>query len=200
MAVVAVFKPLWIKDGYILRAYQFRDDGNGNGVVWAMPVDAPFPDPESCPCLEDGFLQPPKPSDALGDVMETIDGDKSPWSYLCASVLARELHEFGAIWHGCSWGTHTILGKDPWKGSRRNRDSMDFPSGNTTQWKWREPRPTEWQPQVTEDGRKITVTFYTFSGLGQEAIYRHKDSYCNGSYCFKSRRKKVATGPGGYVF
>ena len=108
MAVLAVFKPLRIKEGFVLRAYQFHSSGNGNGFVWAMPVDADFPDPDDCPRLKDTFLESPKPPAALDHVMDAIDGDGSPWSYMCASILARELAEFVAMWHGCSWGTHTI--------------------------------------------------------------------------------------------
>jgi len=37
MKVLAVFKALWIKEGFILRAYQSREGGNGNGVEWVMP-------------------------------------------------------------------------------------------------------------------------------------------------------------------
>lgn len=48
MAVLAVFKPLRIKEGSVLRAYQFREGGTGNGFVWAMPVDVEFPDSEDC--------------------------------------------------------------------------------------------------------------------------------------------------------
>ena len=115
MKVLAVFKEsLWIKDGLILRAYQFRDGmGNGNGVVWAMPVDADCPEPSECRRQRDRFLQPPKPPAALADMMKAIDGDGSPWSYLCASLLARELAEFGAMWHGCGWSEHAILGTNP---------------------------------------------------------------------------------------
>ena len=43
--VLAVFNSLRLKKGYVLRAYQFRDRGNGNAFVWAMPEDAPFPSP-----------------------------------------------------------------------------------------------------------------------------------------------------------
>ena len=48
---------------------------NGNGFVWAMPVDAEFPDPEKCPRLKNVFLEPPKPPAALDDYMDAIDGD-----------------------------------------------------------------------------------------------------------------------------
>ncbi|MGO8752105.1 MAG: hypothetical protein ACLQNE_39715 [Thermoguttaceae bacterium] len=113
MAVLAVCKPLFAKKGFVLRAYQFREGGNGNGFVWAMPVDAEFPEPQVCPKLQGVFLEPPKPPAALDDFMAAIDGNGSAWSYICASILARELAEFGAMWHGCDWDTHTILGANP---------------------------------------------------------------------------------------
>ena len=46
-------------------------------------------------------------------LMQAIEGDGSPWSYLSASILSREAAEFGAIWHGCVWSDQTILSKPP---------------------------------------------------------------------------------------
>jgi hypothetical protein len=43
--------------------------------------------------------------------MDAIPGDGTPESYMEASLLMRELGEFGALWHGRSWGTHEIIGK-----------------------------------------------------------------------------------------
>jgi hypothetical protein len=195
MAVLAVFKTLRIRDGYILRAYQFRAGGNGNGIVWAMPVDVEFPEPDNCPRLEDSFLEPPKPPTALDDVMKAIDGDGSPLSYLSASLLCRELGEFGAMWHGCSWSEHSILGESPFTARRKRTIACD-PWG----WKWRGAKPEEWQPQVGEEKNKVTVTFFTYSGLMPEGIRCHTDTFRKNSYCFKTRRKEIASGPGGYVF
>jgi hypothetical protein len=53
---------------------------------------------------------------------------------------------------------------------------------------------------VTEEGKKVTVTFYTYSGLMPEGIRRFKDTFRRGSYSFKSCRKEIATGRGGYLF
>jgi hypothetical protein len=87
MAVLAVFKPLRIKEGFVLRAYQFHSGGNGNGFIWAMPVDADFPDPEECPRLEDAFLEPPNPPAALHNVMDAIDGE---WLFLSSANLTKQ--------------------------------------------------------------------------------------------------------------
>ncbi len=202
MNVLAVFSPLRIKKGFVLRAYQFTEGGNGNAFVWAMSIDAPSYEPEECPKLEDQFLSPPKPPAALNDVMEAIDGDGTPWSYMCASLFCREISEFGAMWHGCSWGTHTILGRnpiDPWKPMRGDR--QDRPSGGPAKWTWIEREPADWRPRAADDdmGSK-TVVFFTFSGLGQEMIHRHTDKYSHGSYCFEADCHEIAMGPGGYVY
>lgn len=197
MKVVAAFGCLSVKEGYALRAYQFRQGGNGNGVVWAMPADAEFPAPERCSRLRKVFLQPPKPPKALPDVMKAIDGDGTPWSYLCASILGRELVEFGAMWHGCSWSTHRLLGSNPMRGDRQ--EATDDHSLDPAAWTWHEAEPAEWQPQVTEDGEKMAVAFFTHSGLMPEGIFRHKDTFRKGSYSFKSQQKAIATGHGGYV-
>lgn len=148
--LVGLFAPLRLRKGYVLRAYVFREEGNGNGVIWAMPEDAAFPAPEDCPTVENHLLKAPKPWDALDDPMEAIEGDGSAWSYLAASLLRRELREFGAMWHGCNWSTHFLLDDDPWKGGPPADDAspLERPTSTADQWKWLGPRPTQWGPQV----------------------------------------------------
>jgi len=201
MAVLAVFDSLRIKAGFILRAYQFRAGGNGNAFVWALPADALFPEPDDCPRLEDQFLSPPKPPAALDDLMDVIEGDGTPWSYLCASLFCREIHEFGAAWHGCDWSTHTILDCNPLSTRRASRETGHaMPSGEPEQWTWAEPEPAEWKPHVVEEADGVTVVFYTFSGLGTETIFRQTDRFTRGTYRFATDRKEIAIGPGGFVF
>lgn len=200
MATLGPFKPLRVKNGFILRAYQYYAGGNGNGVVWAMPADAPFPEPDECPRIEGRFLTPPRPPGALDDLMLAVEGNGTPWAYLCASVFCREIHEFGAMWHGIGWGTHTILDKNPLKTSRaKRRPRTDRPSG-VQEWTWLEPEPAEWKPHVVLDGPRIKVVFHTFTGHGQETIVRHIDTFREGTYAFESASAEVATGPMGYVF
>ena len=200
--IVAVFKSLHIKDGFVLRAYQFCEGGNGNGFVWALPVDADFPDPNECPRLDGVFLEPPRPPAALDEYMDAIDGDGSHWSYICASLLARQLAEFGAMWHGCDWSTHTVLDENPCTEAEQSEegDPDEGPMTPADEWKWTEPVPSEWAPQVQQEAKAVTVTFFTYSGLGEEAIYRHIDTYKPGAYRFESDRQQIATGRGGFVF
>jgi hypothetical protein len=193
--VLVPFTSLRLRAGFILRAYQFKAGGNGNAVVWAVPVDVEFPDPGLCPRLQGVFLTPPKPPGALDDIMEAIEGDGTPWSYLCASLLARELGEFGALWHGSEWGTHDILGAEPWKTTKRHR------TGSQEEiWQWSEPKPVVWKPRVHVAGDVITVTFFTYTALGQEKIIQHIDTFKPGNYQFATQHKVLATGPAGYVW
>ncbi len=203
MKLLAVFPCLHLKEGIVLRAYQLREGGNGNGVVFAMPADLPLPEPEECgEFLFRGFLTAPRPQAALDDVMGAIDGDQSPWSYLSASLLARELEEFGAMWHGCDWSTHSILSQNPLASPRRSAGQhsvLDEP-GDPREWKWLKRKPREWRPAVGRSAGAMVVRFYTYTGLGQSRICRHVDTYKQGSYSFGTEEAKMATGPAGYVF
>ncbi len=202
MELLSLFQSLHLKVGLVLRAYQFRSCGNGNGIVWAMPEDLPFSEPDECPKLEGVFLGPPRPSGALDNFMDAIRGDGALWSYLSASIFAREAAEFGAIWHGSSWSTHVILGSDPNDSPRQSnqRGYPDEPSKYPDEWQWLEPKPSEWMPGVCEGSNVVTVMFYTFSGLDCQAIYRHTDTYKPGRYRFESDRKVIAKGPAGFIF
>ena len=201
--MLGVFTALKMKPGFVLRAYLFRSGGNGNGVIWAMPTNAPFPEPSECPRLTDQFLEPAKPPLALDDLMDAIEGDGTPWSYLSSSLFARDAQEFGAMWHGCHWSTHKILGADPCppgRSSKRRSSDIDGPSDDPDCWTWNEAKPYEWRPSFEQVNDQITISFLTHSGLGQEAIYRNSDSFREGCYRFESESVVIAAGQGGYVF
>jgi hypothetical protein len=205
MRLLAAAESLRIKPGYILRAYQFREDGNGNGFVYAVPKTTIFPDPHECHARSPShFLRPPVPSDALPTMAEALEGDNSAWSYLEASILVRGLGEFGARWHGVTWGTHQILGENPLTMHRKKKvrttSSMEDDIGEPSQWRWLKAQPKIWEPQVVQSGSTIRVVFYTYSGCGQQGVYRHEDEYHVGSYHYKEKQSVLAQGPGGYVF
>ena len=197
MDVLAVFEPLRIKDGYILRAYHYRENTDAHGFVWAMPVDADFPEPQHCP-RDNVLLGTPKPPTAFEDFMEAIEGDGSPWSYFCASLLGRELRELGAALHGCNWSTHAILDKNPLTEPSQS-EARHSPSGGQEQWTWLEPEPSQWQPSVFGNDDSHTVTFLTFSGYRRESIYHHADWFSREAYRFTTQSTLVASGPSGYV-
>jgi len=197
MKLAALFRPLRVKKGYRLLAYQFKEEMNGNGVVWAMPTEATFPEPADLLEGNMNLFRAPKPGKALDNAMEAVDGDRSAKSFLLASILKRELDEFGAMWHGSSWTVHQILDADPWQGPppSEEADPLDHPSRPESGWKWRTKKPVDWRPTVTVSGNVAKVRFYTFSAIGKEGIYEHVDEYRPGEYRFSTERKKIAEGP-----
>ncbi len=193
-ALFDAFPCLQLKDGYRLAAYQFHEGGNGNGFVFVTPADKGLPDPDQemeffwpssgAPVLSPGGT--PLPEWAHADVARFLEGDGSPLSYFQASIFMRELQEMGAEWHGCSWATHEVLtsaGRIP-----------------RLKWEWNERRPRDWRPLVGQnpDGLR-QVVFYSYSGLGQERILRHTDTFVEG-YQFNSVETAIALAGGGYVF
>lgn len=198
MKLVEGFRRLEVKEGFVLKAYQYHSSGNGNGIVWALPKGAPFPPPGKCEKLKDHFLEAPKPPDALDDFMEVITGDGTPESYLAASFMRRELWELGAMWHGCGWSTHGILYKNP---ISPKEDRTDDPArGYFAEWKWMVKRPVKWLPRVMISKKKATVDFFTFSGHNVEQVLKHTDTYRPGSLIFDTKTTEIARGGSGYIF
>lgn len=195
---------LRLRPGYILRAYQFRSGGNGNAFVYAVPEAERFPEPQECQTRDaSSFLGPPVPPNALPSVPDALEGDGSPWSYVEASILMRDLREFGAMWHGADWDTQVILGEDPLRAqpdANTSGSSLLRDIGDPSEWRWLKPKPRTWEPRFVQSGTRGRVVFHTFSGLGSRAIYRHEDEYQLGSYRFKEKRQVLASAPGGYVF
>ena len=116
--------------------------------------------------------------------MQAIEGDGSPWSYLSASILAREAAEFGARWHGCVWSDQKIIAKPP-------RESG---------WEWRRPVPRIWTPTFAEKGSSRTIVLYIRDPVGMATIYRATDTYPAGSYDFETQATELGAGPGGFVY
>ena len=194
--LLRVFDALWLKPGFALHAYEFRAGSNGNGIIWAVPADAPLVSPDDCFRVEDAWLQPPRPPKAV-PLMQAIEGDGSPWSYLSASILSREAAEFGAIWHGCVWSDQTIHSKPP-----RQADGQealdeareltgDVPIGN---WTWRGSAPRTWKPTYSDRGTTREVVLHIHNPIGQEEAYRATDVYPAGSYDGETERTVLCTG------
>ena len=199
MDLVSVFPCLKVEDGYYLAAYQYRFGDNVNGFVFAIPRGRDLPPPEAHSEREDIFLTPPKPEGALDDAMEAIEGDGSPMSYLSASILGRELSEFGAMRHGCFWSNIVIVGSDPWGEDSRHLFTM-IPISPKDNWNFSLPEPDDWSPAVFVTEEKVIVRFYIWSGLGTETISLIQDTYSPGNYCFTSNQTYLATGGRGFVY
>ena len=200
--LLGVFDALRLKAGFTLRAFVYREGSNGNGIIWAVPADAPPIAADECPRLEDTWLQPPKPPGAV-PLMQAIEGDGSPWSYLSASILSREAAEFGAIWHGCVWSDQTILSKPPRQVDdpdvRDHEDTLteDAPLGN---WTWCGAAPRTWQPTYTDRGTSRQVVLHIHNAIGGERIYRATDTYPVGSYVGQTETSVVCKGDRSIVY
>lgn len=192
MKVLAAFPSLSIKEGLVLGAYQYVSNKNGNGIVWAMPKGSSLPTPDDCPKLKDTAFECPRPPEALDNVMEAIEGDHSELSYISASIFAREISEFGAIWHGCSWTSHMIIDD--------KLDSDEFTFKEIDDWDWSEDKPKDWRPSVVKTNDKAIVNFYTYTGLLPAGIVRNTDVFAGNSYCFTSNSEMIAECGGGYIY
>lgn len=188
-SIVKGFSHLRIKGSFKLRAYQYSDGANGNGVVWAIPVDSDLPDPNKCELLEDHFLSAPKPSIAFDDFMRVIDGDKSPLSYLQASIAFHDLHEFGAVWHGTQWGRDIIL------------PFIDKQNANKYDWEMTENEPEIIEPHFyySDEGHP-TIVFHTINDIYTVTMNRYIHTFSKSDYTLQVERTCIATAGGGIIF
>jgi hypothetical protein len=199
LRVLRAFSALRLRTGFTLRAYQFRAGGNGEGYVYAMPERAVFPPPEQWPSNQSASLAPPRPPQALEDIMDAVEGDGTPWSYFSASLFAREISEFGAMWHGESWNTHRILATDAMSIIQRENESSRSDCDPSV-WTWEQPVPQQWEPRLVQSSDSIKLVFHSFTGLGQQQIVQHTDEYQPRGYRFRIRRRVIAWGPLGYIY
>jgi hypothetical protein len=190
-SIVRGFSHLLIKDGYKLRAYQYSDGANGNGVIWAIPVDTDLPDPNECDRLEEYFLSAPKPAFAFDDFMQAIDGDKSPLSYLQASIAYHELHEFGAAWHGTQWGRDIILPLNDYQKS----------NAHNYEWEMIENEPEIIEPHFYYNNEGIpTIVFHTINDIGTVTMNRYVHTFSKSDYTLHVEQFCIATAGGGIIF
>ena len=199
--LIAVFDTLRLKAGFALHAYQFRGGSGGNGIIWAVPAGSPQVFPDECLTL-DTFLSTPKPPRAVS-LMQAIEGDGSPWSYLSASILRREAAEFGAFWHGCKWTAQTILSKIPGQLNPRGVSADEWmETGDTPEdyWSWLAAAPTTWEPTYAELGATRTIVLHIRNPVVRDQILRVTDTYRPGSYDCATRTRVLATGTGGVVY
>lgn len=166
MLLLNAYKPLRIRSGYVLRAYQYISGEDGNGVIYAMPSDSAFPEPPECESAGARFLHPPLPRHADRSFMSYIEGGDSVRSYMLASILARELLEFGARRHGCSWSLERLIPGDL---------DVQLPP-----------------PAVELDQNGVKVLFSTCDNRGR--VVQYTDTYEFDRYTFRMDAMVVACG------
>jgi len=193
--VIAVCPPLQLKAGWKLQAYQYVMGRNGHALLFAVPEEQTLPEPAN---PEDNNA-PLIPVFASSNFMEIVQGDGSPYSYMVASIFAREMSEFGKFGHGGNWIAYHILEDDPWQNSFEVRVGSDM-SMDESEWTLRVPKPSSWKPSVMVNPEAIITRFYTFCGLGMQKIVSYTDTYIAGNYQPQIGSEVIATGPRGYVW
>jgi hypothetical protein len=186
--VLAPFEALKLKPGFKLAAFQYREGDDGNGLVLALPAEA-----SEEAVVAGGSIHPPEGAPA--DLMDAIEGDGTPWGYLCASVFAREAREFGALGHGVRWLDAHLLSAAAWDPDRQpvptfSNERVVLARGD---WAWNET-PETFDPTVTlEDGGVVEVLFHTYRGREEGRITQYLDGYPPRRYAFVTRETPLAT-------
>lgn len=170
---------LSLKPDLRLVAYLYRATEGGIGVVWALPEAL-----STTAQLEKALVncrdrtQVPQPAGGLPDLMEGITGDRSPASFLVASILRREFSEFGALGNFQEWNHHRLVMQPP----------------EQVNWQWRVKQPLDLAPKVRmfPDG-KAAVEFFTCRTVPPVAIFQHIDQYPAASYRAIAVDRPVAT-------
>jgi hypothetical protein len=178
-AVFAHLPMLRLKPGFHLVTYLYRTTTSGVGMTWAVP--APF---STTAHLEEALKAagdaqtPPYPERALLNVMAAVAGDQSPLSFITASLLQRELQEFGYSGDAGQWCHHRLIGAAP---PQRT-------------WQWQIKPPVDLTPKVRRlsDGQ-TTVEFFTGRVVPPVGLFRHMDRYPVGHYVAKVTNQAVAT-------
>lgn len=179
---------LRLKPNLRLVGYLYRTAEDGVGAVWAVPESLSTTDRLEQSLLDHQDAQqfplqgnrdaPPCPVGALNDVMEAVEGNRSPASFVVASILRRELQEFGALGKSCNWVHHRLINTLPAQVS----------------WQWQGDIPRSLDPKVRmfPDGR-AAVEFFTCRIVPPVAIVQHLDLYPSVGYTTASIDRAIAT-------
>lgn len=169
---------LRLKPGFRLVSYLYRSEGSGVGVVWAIPEAlSTTAQLEKALINSTSLSQIPKPVGTLSSFMEAIEGDRTPVSFMIASILRRELQEFGALGQRCNWSRHYLVNAP----------------ADEINWQWRGTPSKDLAPKVKllDDGQ-AAVEFFTCRDDPSPTLYRHIDQYALDHYQPKSLDQSVA--------
>lgn len=223
MNLLRVFSPhVRLTSGWLLRAYRISGGLGGGGLVYAMQASASFPEPDACMTNvgdEKNPVNRPAPPGGVpvweSGFLDLLESDGSPWSYLCVSLLRRELCAFGEEWHAIVWGNRTIIGNDPADPAAAAAlpqgvgFTIPVPPGGpppvgTPAMAWflsvNATWPTDWRPQVTvHEHGGAQMSWYLHSGHMMSRIWRETDTFAKGSLRFTTSETAIAGGPLGFV-
>jgi len=154
---------LWIRNGWSLRCAHRNTHDGIRCALWAEPAD------EAATAFAEALLEREHP-------FEAIDGEPGAWSYLCASILHRELNEWGASGAFRRWTKHEFPMEEV------GLESLELPD--------------DLRPLVVEDNTRVTVQFWTSRTAGEAIrVYEHRDLYRVAGFAHESSERLVGTTP-----
>ncbi len=171
-----------LKPNYCLVTYLYRirrsNMNHGGSMTWAMASQLSTTSHlEAALATAGDYTAPPCPEGALPNYMNAITGNLTAGSFLIASILQRELEEFGRCGKFHRWQHHRLIGHLP-----KQRD-----------WRWRVEPPKSLAPKVHSlPNGKIAVEFYTCRMVPPIGIFRHVDRYPANSYVAKVSNHAIA--------
>ncbi len=168
---------LYLQPHIRLVSYLYRAEDSGVGVVWAVPEDlGTTAQLEKVIAPTGGIAQVPKPAGVLDHFMDAVGGDRTPPSFIVASILRRELQEFGMIGKRCNWSRHRLV--------------ETIPPDLT--WQWRSEQPKDLSPKVKVlPDQRVAVEFFSCRIDDATTLYRHVEQYPANSYRAESIDKSV---------
>jgi len=170
---------LKLKSDWRLVSYLRRVQGTGDGLVWAVPERlSTTAQLEKALPAQGHFAEKPRPEGALDDLMDAVEGDRSPASFVVAALLRRELREFGKTGKASDWQHHRLISALPAQFS----------------WQWRMEAPKDLSPKVRlfPDG-KAAVEFFSCRVVAPITLFQHIDQYPGDRYRAASIDRPIAT-------
>jgi hypothetical protein len=167
-----------LKPGYRLITYLYRVRESGCGSTWALPAAlATTAHLELALDRASQEMDPPCPTGALPDFMAAIEGNNQPVSFVIASILRRELQEFGRLGTQQEWRQHRLIASAP----------------TQARWQWRTDTAPDLNPKIRlrPDGQ-IIVEFFSCRVHPSVAIFQHLDQYEPGEYVAQSIDRPIA--------
>ena len=180
-AAVKKLPGLSIKTGVRLVTYLQRQAEGGLGITWALPdLMSTTAQLENALATTNDSASPPQPQGALSHVMESIEGDSTPASFLMASLLTREWRELGRTGKNHRWSQHRLIATVPFEQQKQA-------------WQWQTQAPKNLAPKVKiQEDRSAIVEFFSCRIKSPVAIFRHLDHYPPNSYLPKVEDRAIA--------
>ncbi|PSB23991.1 hypothetical protein [Stenomitos frigidus] len=159
---------LTLKPDVRLVCYLHRQLEEGRGVIWAVPESlSTTAQLEKALAGSGDSTHPPCPAGAFTNLMEAVEGDHSAVSFIIASLLQRELAEFGCFGKASHWSHHRLIKAVPAQ----------------AQWQWKIEIPKDLSPKVLlfADGR-AAIEFFSCRVVPPLALFQHLDQYSEKNY------------------